>query len=294
MSTRQLRAIAGTLLVCVALVAAVTPALHEAGGARIDAMFTRALATFAAARALNGAISVVQGTEIALQPAGVGVTLTVGQALDPLNDLVERFSWVMLAATAALGTQSVLLEATAAAALTWFLGAIAFATVVRIWWPGLARIDAGGLLPRLLILLLFVRLALPLAALGADLFSEQWLEPRRAAAVEALEATRAELDAVEAETAAQVPDESVGVIDGIRRYLGTQSARLDPTARLQALVERLDASAERVIDLVVVFTLETIVVPLGTLWLLWRLTRIVQAPFAPFDGRAPGADRRRD
>ena len=94
----------------------------------------------------------------------------------------------------------------------------------------------------------------------------------------ALEATRAELDAVEAETAAQVPEESDGVLEGIRRYLGTQSARLDPTARLQALVERLDASAERVIDLVVVFTLETIVVPLGTLWLLWRLTRSCRRP----------------
>ncbi|MEE2892511.1 MAG: hypothetical protein VX766_10270 [Pseudomonadota bacterium] len=294
MSSRQLRAIAGTVLVALALAATFTPALHDQGGARIDAMFTRALATFAAARALNGAISVVQGTEVALQPAGVGVTLTVGQALDPLNDLVERFSWVMLAATAALGTQSVLLEATAAAALTWFLGAVALATVIRIWSPTLARIDATGLLPRLLILLLFVRLALPLAALGADLFSAGWLEPRRMAAVAALETTRAELDAVEAETSAEVPAESDGVLEGIRRYLGTQSARLDPTARLQALVERLDASAERVVDLVVVFTLETIVVPLGTLWLLWRLTRIVQAPFVPFDGRAPTPGRRRD
>ena len=294
MSPRKLRAIAGTALVALAITATFAPVLHDEGAARIDAMFARALATFAAARALNSAISVVQGTEVALQPAGVGVTLTVGQALDPLNDLVERFSWVMLAATAALGTQSVLLDATAAATLTWFLGALALLTVVRIWSPTLARVDAAGLLPRLLILLLFVRLALPLAALGADLFSAQWLEPRRAAAVTALEATRAELDAVEAEASAEVPPESDGVLEGIRRYLGTQSARLDPTARLQALVERLDASAERVVDLVVVFTLETIVVPLGTLWLLWRLTRIAQAPFAPFDGRASGASARRD
>ena len=53
-----------------------------------QALFQRALVTFALARTLNGVISAVQGTELALQPAGVGVTLTPGEILDPVNDLV--------------------------------------------------------------------------------------------------------------------------------------------------------------------------------------------------------------
>ncbi|MEE4301366.1 MAG: hypothetical protein V2J24_18140, partial [Pseudomonadales bacterium] len=139
MTAPRRHALGTSVLVGLFLAAALLPTLQQQGTLRIDAMFGRALATFAAARALDGAISVVQGTEVALQPAGVGVTLTVGQVLDPLDDLVERFSWVMLAATAALGTQRVLLEATTATPLTLLLVVAALATVLRAWWPALAR-----------------------------------------------------------------------------------------------------------------------------------------------------------
>ena len=64
--------------------------------------FKRALVTFALVRGINAVVSVVQGTEVAIEPAGVGVTLTPGEVLDPLNDLIERFSWIMLLATTSL------------------------------------------------------------------------------------------------------------------------------------------------------------------------------------------------
>ena len=83
--------------------------IDEHADADLEALFQRALITFALARTLNGVISAVQGTELALQPAGVGLTLTPGEILDPVNDLVERFSWILLGATISLGIQQVLL-----------------------------------------------------------------------------------------------------------------------------------------------------------------------------------------
>ena len=64
---------------------------------------------FAMARGLNGVISVAQGTSVAIQPAGVGVMLAPGELLDPVNDLVEQFSTVMLFASASLGLQRLLI-----------------------------------------------------------------------------------------------------------------------------------------------------------------------------------------
>ena len=58
---------------------------------------------------MNALISVAQGTEISAQPLGVGGTLAPGQLLDPLNDLVEQFSALMLAASIAFGIQKVLI-----------------------------------------------------------------------------------------------------------------------------------------------------------------------------------------
>ena len=63
---------------------------------QVEAGLKRALISFAAARALNGVISVAQGTEVSVQPLGVGVTLAPGQLLDPINDLIEQFSNLML------------------------------------------------------------------------------------------------------------------------------------------------------------------------------------------------------
>ena len=97
------------ILAAVVVLSSVT-SVDRYARADFDVLFQRALVTFALARTLNGLISAVQGTEIALQPAGVGITLTPGEILDPLNDLVERFSWIMLGASISLGVQQVLLD----------------------------------------------------------------------------------------------------------------------------------------------------------------------------------------
>ncbi|MBW2512539.1 MAG: hypothetical protein JRE01_11000, partial [Deltaproteobacteria bacterium] len=73
--------------------------------AYIDQSLMNAGAAFLLARGFNAVVSVFQESELQLEPAGVGVSLALGQALDPINDLVERFSWVMLASLTSLGIQ---------------------------------------------------------------------------------------------------------------------------------------------------------------------------------------------
>ena len=97
-------------LLAVAVACAWLRPLDDLAGAQAQAGFKRAVASFATARALNAVISVVQGTELSVQPLGVGVTLAPGQMLDPLNDLVERFSDLMLMASVAFGVQLLLIE----------------------------------------------------------------------------------------------------------------------------------------------------------------------------------------
>ncbi|WP_345991680.1 hypothetical protein [Sulfurimonas sp. HSL-1716] len=70
-----------------------------------DLSFQRSLAAFGIAKALNAVISVFQGTEFSFSPMGMGVNISIGEILDPLNDLIERFSWLMLAATISIGVQ---------------------------------------------------------------------------------------------------------------------------------------------------------------------------------------------
>ena len=75
----------------------------------VEASFQRALAAYALARGLNMIISVIQESTVDIQPLGLGVSAAAGQILDPINDLVERFSWVMLVSLASLGVQKLLI-----------------------------------------------------------------------------------------------------------------------------------------------------------------------------------------
>ncbi len=71
----------------------------------VDESLKRATYAYALARSFNAVISVIQESHLQVEPGGVGVSIALGEALDPINDLIERFSWVMLASLVSLGIQ---------------------------------------------------------------------------------------------------------------------------------------------------------------------------------------------
>ena len=104
--------------------------MDSAGRSYTEQGFKRALVTYGIARGLNGVISVAQGTEVSLHPAGMGVTLTPGQILDPVNDLIERFSWIMLASSSSLGMQRMLIDIASWPGFSLLLGSLSIVVVI--------------------------------------------------------------------------------------------------------------------------------------------------------------------
>jgi len=82
-------------LVAVALLAWL-PWLDRVAVEHVEDGFRRALIAHATARALNAGISLLQETTVAVSVLGTGVTVALGQVLDPLNDLVEWFASMTL------------------------------------------------------------------------------------------------------------------------------------------------------------------------------------------------------
>ena len=81
---------------------------------------------YATARGINAAVSLIQGTEITPAVA----TIAVGEVLDPINDLIERFSAVMLVALGSLALQKIFLEIFGHGGFSILLSAIAIALLV--------------------------------------------------------------------------------------------------------------------------------------------------------------------
>lgn len=168
-------------------------------------------------------ISVVQGTELSVQPLGVGVTLTPGQMLDPLNDLVERFSDLMLAASVAFGVQLLLLEMGA----HWGMS-LALTLVALAWaWPYIKRKQSPALLTRVLVALLLVRFIVPAAGMASDVVYRGFMQAQYAAGQQGIEQASQAIGALAPPTA--LPTRNGGSSTGTSSSSATPSTRLSST-----------------------------------------------------------------
>ncbi|MEL6448446.1 MAG: hypothetical protein AAFQ62_10915 [Pseudomonadota bacterium] len=228
----------------------------------------RAFLTWAVARGLNAVISVAQGTEVALEPGGVGVNLTVGEVLDPVNDLIERFSSVMLIATSAIGLQNVLLRITGNAGFSILLGLSAFAALLVIWVPSLAdRERLRGFVLRFLLITFLLRFAVPFLVIGSSVVFDRFLAADQQAATAALRDTTADIEDMTADTP-EAADPDRGMLQRFTDMVGDSLSSLNVKERLANLQERASMTTGHVVDLIVIFMLQTIALPLMFLWLL--------------------------
>jgi len=277
--------------------------LSEVATASVDAGLKRSVVSFASARALNGAISVLQGTEVAVQPVGVGVSLSVGEILDPINDLVESLSSVMLMASVAFGIQKLLLVIGS----NWTVSA-GVTAVALLWSLLFLGRGAPAWLSRLMLVLVFVRFVMPLTMIGSAWVFNHFSADEYRQSQSSLDQTSLTLQAFAAEDVREVPAPAVpdgaapapraapeapssGFWDWIGEQLGSAKDSVasglsqmgDPAGavsrKFEALKAAAETTAERIIRLIVVFLMQTAVVPLVLLWALYRLT--VGLPLSP-------------
>ncbi len=268
-----------SLLLLLLAVLSVTPVLDERAATDYEKVFQRAFVTFALARTINGVISVLQGTEVALQPAGVGVTLTPGEILDPVNDLVERFSWIMMGATISLGVQNVLLDISAWWVIQALVSALAAWLLIRVWYPGQGAQLNRVLFRRVFPLLLFIRFAVPVMLIANDMLYQQFLEQRYQQSTEIVTEAGRELEQIQAEVKAEsTEDEDTGMLDAITRAWSDTVDSMDLSGKLQRIKTRAAEVIEHLIQLSVVFVLQTALLPVAFLWLF---TQIIKRFFRP-------------
>lgn len=268
------RRILWSLLAVVAGIAALTGAVDKVSQTFAEEALKRALVTFAVSRTLNGVISVAQGTEVAVEPGGVGVTMSVGQILDPVNDLVERFSGVMLIAASSIGLQILLLNIAGSWAVTALIVVASVGALAALWIRGLARSRYGPLLLRVFLVMFFIRFAVPLLTIGTNTVFDLFLAPQQAAATEALRTTQSKLEELE-QTARETDPEDQSWIDRIGSAIDESLQAMNVTDRLDRLKQTASNASEHIVVLIAIFVLETILLPLGLLWLLIELLKTV-------------------
>jgi hypothetical protein len=262
-----------------------TGSVDQAAKIQAQSALERVLIIFTVSRTLNGVISVAQGTEIALQPAGVGVTLTAGEILDPLNDLVERFSWLATAAAVSLGAQVLVTELLGSTWINLLLTAIVGFYLLTLSIPSLRHFERAMF--RTATLAVFGRLTFAVVVLSTNWLGNLSLTEKQDAAVAELSQTKQQLVALNAHNArdeakvappGQRVAEADSILDRVGAFFSEQRDALDVGARLEALQQRAELAVTHLVTLSVIFLLQYLVLPIGALWLVmggmrtaWRL-----------------------
>lgn len=240
-----------------------------------DEGFQRSLVAFAIAKGLNGAISIVQGTEIALEPAGIGVILTPGQILDPANDLIERFSWVMLLCTTSLGIQSVLLTISSSLYYSVAVSVFLLLAVLMVWRSTRLTGAWKNTFYRIVAFLVILRFFIPVMAVASDGLYRNFLEPKYLESTQHLEdsdrtITRLSKDSMEISKV----DRNLSWYQSLSKNINSAIDAFDVERRVEELKTEVATMTTHIIDLIIVFIIQTVLFPLMFLWLTMRLVKL--------------------
>jgi hypothetical protein len=231
----------------------------------INKAFTQAVIVFGSAKALNAVISLAQGTEIDLP----FLTVAIGQVLDPINDLVEQFSLIMLASMVSLGIQKILMGLVTNG---WFNLLLALNLVVlNLWLFVRFKNDENmrTLFFKITVVLIFLRFAVPLIGHVNEIAYEHFVKSQYNIEQlnERIIGVKDEVSKVTNETIEQKEQQS---------FLSKVTEKFDSNYYKQKIEEyrnAADSSSEYIVDLIIVFVFQSMLLPLVFLIVLYYFVK---------------------
>lgn len=274
MENGKLTRIIITAALCILLLLSFSKYLDNQSVKQHDKIMGRALVTFGLVKTLNAAISTVQATQVNASPAGLGVTLGIGEVLDPLNDFVERFSWVMLVSATSLGIQRLIMEIGG-----WQFVNITLAIVIGyflflMWLPQFHKKQFINATYKLMLLLLVFRFVMPCVSyVNTTVYNyflvDKYEESERQLVDVKDEAQKISKD-VEKSAESEPAEENSGIWNNIKnKYAGFTEA-INPKKHIDEMELKFDTAQKHILDLMAVFLLQTLVIPLVVIWLLLK------------------------
>jgi len=136
-----------------------------------NSAIVQAGSAYAIARGINATVSVLQTSTINVV-VGIGGSITIGEVLDPVNDLIERFSEVMTIALGSLAMQKILLAIAGNKLFSGLLSLLGALSILVVWS---GKTKMFPFLLKLFVLLVVVRFSLGIVVLSNSAIDYQFL-----------------------------------------------------------------------------------------------------------------------
>ncbi|NVK19215.1 MAG: hypothetical protein HWE30_11010 [Methylocystaceae bacterium] len=243
----------------------------------------RAAYAYAAARTLNATISLLESVD-----TGIGlVSIQPGQVLEPINDMIEQFSDLVLIALASVGVQEILMAILGDISWTYLLPLALLPLLIAPWaGPFQTRLNRIGSI--ILITVIATRLLIPAIALGGHMITENYLKPDYKQAIADVETVREETnDAIGARSKVSQPIPPLTTTaqknsvfsktpdDAASSLLIPNWDTVKGLADSEKILALLNNIPSRIITLITIFTFETLALPILMVLLFFWLARIV-------------------
>ncbi|WP_419660107.1 hypothetical protein Dvar_04530 [Desulfosarcina variabilis str. Montpellier] len=232
---------------------------------------TKAGLAYATCRTVNAAVSIVQESTLQLEPAGVGLSLAVGQALDPINDMTERLSDVLVTAITSLGVQKLAYEM-GISFVPPVLAIFLFLLSILIWFDNLRLNALQKTLWQILLLVAVFRFCLPVSSMANEFVYHHFFDEQINAARSELALGSAELDKLKDLSMPEI-DGVMGTIENSAFFLKKKSFEFKNA--LVYTVSNMGNIIENLMTLtflyVGIFLIQVIVLPLLSFWLMVKM-----------------------
>lgn len=244
------------------------PVIDEATDNYFVKTLQNATLAYAALRGVNAVVSVIKESTVEVSPAGVGLSLAAGQMLDPVDDMTERASSVVVMALVSLGVQKIGYEV--GQVLSMQLLALLLLLMLPFLWLAKLKHDWFNRLLKLAALLLVLRFMLPaFAGLSGWLHDHYFAVQQQQALASLSFITDQQWSLTDFWSESQQDQSWWSLLYGEQ----TQSKQWFQT--LNELAGQLDSVIAALVQLMMLFIVEwllqIVLLPVLGVWLLYRL-----------------------
>lgn len=246
------------------------PALDATTDAYFREAITKAGVAYATCRVINASVSIIKESSLQLEPAGIGISLAVGQALDPIDDMIERLSDVIVTAITSLGVQKLTYEISVSLAPP-LIALCLFALSVLIWFENARLASLQKLTMQILLLLAVARFCLPISSMANGYVQKHYFEEQISAANNELALGSVELDKLKDFSLPEI-DGFLGTIENSASFVKQKSilfknALVNTVSNMGSIIENL---LKLTFLYVGIFVIQVIILPLLSFWFLMK------------------------
>jgi hypothetical protein len=223
---------------------------------------TKAGLAYATCRVINASVSIVKDSSLQLEPAGVGVSLAVGQALDPIDDMTERLSDVLVTAIASLGVQKIAYEISVSVAPR-VLSIFVFALAILVWFEHQRINFFQRTVTWFIFLIISARFCLPISSVIDDYLNRHFFDNQISETNQRLAIASSELNKLKEFSLPEV-DGILGTIENSASFIKQKSAEFRNA--LTVTVSNAGDIIENLLELtflyVGIFLIQVVILPL--------------------------------